>query len=96
MAQVGSGKNGTQLEVLDYRENKTGARRLKTNMKKPADGLSLEWGRGGEGDDPDRSLGRGKDRKGAGKGAGQTEELGGRSCVRPYLLPGLHYSRLVV
>lgn len=92
MAQVGSGKNGTQLEVFDYRENKTGGRRLKTDVKKPADGLSLGWGRGGEGDGPDRGLGRGKDRK----GAGQTEELGGRSCVRPYPLPGLRYSRLVV
>ena len=33
-------------------------------MKKQADGLSLGWGRGGAGDDPDKGLGRGKDRRG--------------------------------
>lgn len=67
-------KMGHKLRCLITERDKTGGRRLKRNLKTQADGLSLGWSRGGAGDDPDRGLGRGKDRRGwADGGAGRPE-----------------------
>lgn len=91
MAQVVKWQKWDTSRGVRLQREKTGGRRLKRNVKKQADGLSLGWGRGGAGDNPDRGLGREKDRK----GAGQTEELGGWSCIPTYPIPGLHHSCLV-